>query len=98
MAATEDELAKKQVQEAVWAWAGRIVVVIMFIILGYAWAWWQHGYGPQGAPSLRNEVTALEGRVVELKNKSIDVDGKLTVVQGRLETCIKDLQAARAPR
>jgi len=96
MATREDELAKKQVQDAVWTWAGRIVVVITFIILGYAAAWWRYGYGPDGAPSLREQVVKMDARIVDLNNKKVDVDGKLTVVQGRLDSCNKDLQTCRA--
>ena len=96
MATREDDLAKKQVQDAVWAWSGRIVVVVTFIILGYAAAWWRYGYGPDGAPTLREQVVKMDAKIVDLNNKKVDVDGKLTVTQTRLDSCSKDLQACRA--
>jgi len=88
MAATEDELAKKQVQEAVWAWTGRILVLVVTFGFGFFAAWVLWGAGVDGAPALREARTQFEGQVRDLKNKQVDVDGRLTVCQGRLDQCM----------
>ena len=36
MAATEDDLAKQRVQEAIWTWAGRLVVLAASLVLPIA--------------------------------------------------------------
>jgi hypothetical protein len=88
MAATEDELAKKQVQEAVWMWTGRIIVLAVAFGFGFFSAWVLWGAGVDGAPALRGARTQFEGQVRDLKNKQVDVEGRLTVCQGRLEQCM----------
>ena len=98
MAASEDELAKKQVQEAVWAWAGRIIVLAVTFGFGFFAAFVLWGAGTEGAPALRRKVEALDAQILELKNKRVDIEGQLTVVSGRLAECQKNLnRAAAAP-
>jgi hypothetical protein len=96
MAASEDELAKKQVKEAVWEWAGRAAALAAVFVLGFFSAWWLYGYGPEGAPSLRERVVKQEAQIVELRNKRVDIEGQLTVTQGRLSECQQNLAKARA--
>ena len=91
MATTEDEAAKKQVQEAVWAWTGRVIVLAVAFGFGFFAAWVQWGAGEGGAPALRERVTQMEASILELKNKRVDTEGELTVVQSRLEECQKNL-------
>ncbi|TMA99589.1 MAG: hypothetical protein E6J70_12650 [Deltaproteobacteria bacterium] len=50
MATTEDELAKKQVQEAVWTWSGRVIVLAVVFGFGFFAAWILWGVGLSGAP------------------------------------------------
>src|SRR5262245_4604315 len=76
MAATEDELAKKQVQEAVWAWAGRVIVLAVAFGFGFFTAWVLWGSGSSGAPALRNQVVQMEQQILELKNKRVDIEGQ----------------------
>jgi hypothetical protein len=96
MAATEDELAKQKVQEAVWQWTGRLIVLAVTFGFGFFAAFILWGNGVQGAPALRQQVVQMDDQIRDLKNRSVDVNGKLTVVQGRLDQCIADLQKARA--
>jgi hypothetical protein len=88
MAATEDELAKKQVQEAVWMWTGRVIVLAVAFGFGFFAAWVLWGAGIDGAPALRALRTQNEGQMRDLKNKQVDVEGRLTVCQGRLDQCM----------
>ena len=59
MAASEDELAKKQVQEAVWMWTGRIVVLAATFGFGFFGGWYLWARGFQGAPALREKVQPI---------------------------------------
>jgi hypothetical protein len=88
----EDEASKKRVQEAVWAWTGRIVVLLVVFIFGAFTGWVMWGAGDGGAVQLRPRVVDLEGQVTEQKKKVIDCEGRLTVVQGRMEDLNKALQ------
>jgi hypothetical protein len=94
MAATEDELAKQRVQEAIWSWAGRFLVMAVVFGGGFFSAWYMYARGAEGAPALRAKVVQMDAQVLELKNKRVDVDGKLVVVQSRLDECNKNLAAA----
>jgi hypothetical protein len=100
VATTEDELAKKQVQEAVWAWAGRIIVLAVTFGFGFFAAWVLWGQGTTGAPALRAKVEQMDAQILEAKNKNVDVGGRLTVCEGRLsqaQTELSKLRAAAAP-
>ena len=96
MAATEDELAKQKVQEAVWQWTGRFIVLAVTFGFGFFAAFILWGNGLNGAPALRVLKEQQEAQILERKNKEVDLSGKLTVIQSRLEQCITDLQKARA--
>ena len=96
MAATEDELAKQKVQEAVWQWTGRLIVLAVTFGFGLFAAYILWGNGLNGAPALRALREQNDAQILDLKNKQVDVTGKLTVVQSRLDQCIADLQKARA--
>src|SRR5439155_387770 len=52
--------------------------------------------GLRGAPALRILREQQEAQILERKNKEVDLSGKLTVIQSRLDQCIADLQKARA--
>ena len=95
MASQEDEEAKKRVQEAVWAWTQRILVLGVTFGFGFFAGCVLYGYGPQGAPFLRDQVVKQDEAMVDCKNKRVDVEGKLTVTEGRLTQCQTDLQKAR---
>ena len=95
MASTEDEEAKKRVQEAAWAWTQRLLVLATVFGFGFFLGWVLYGYGPQGAPALREQTVKQDADMVECKNKRVDVEGKLTVTEGRLTQCQNDLQKAR---
>ena len=96
MAASEDELAKKQVQEAVWQWTGRVTVLAVTFGFGFFAAWVLWGSGLQGAPALRQRVEQLDAQLLEFKNKRVDLEGKLTVTEGRLSECQQNLAKAHA--
>jgi hypothetical protein len=94
----EDEESKKRVQEAVWAWLGRIVVLL--VVFGFGWftGYVMYGSGDTGAVTLRPRVTELEGQLGEQRKKLIDCEGRLTVVQGRMEEIQRAMQKATAER
>lgn len=94
VATTEDEAAKKQVQEAVWAWTGRVIVLAVTFGFGFFAAWVQWGAGENGAPMLRDKIAQMDASILELKNKRVDTEGKLVVIQSRLEECQKNLNRA----
>ena len=92
MGIEEDEESKKRVQEAVWAWTVRLVVLAVVFIFGGFTGWVLWGAGDSGAVQLRPRVTDLELQVGEQKKKVIDCEGKLVVVTGRMEDAQKALQ------
>ena len=94
MATADDEEAKKRVQEAVWAWAVRVLVLGVTFGFGYFAGYINYGSGEQGAVALRKHVTELDSQLLECKNKRVDVDGKLVVIQTRLDECSKNLSKA----
>jgi hypothetical protein len=96
VASQEDEEAKKRVQEAVWTWIQRLLVLGVTFGFGFFASWVRYGYGPEGAPFLREQVVKQDAALVDCKNKRVDVEGKLTVTEGRLTQCQSDLQKARA--
>jgi hypothetical protein len=96
MAATEDELAKKTIQDAIWVWSGRILTLLVVFGFGVFTGWIAWGVGVTGAPALREKTPQLEAQILELKNNRVDIEGKLTVTQGRLDQCQRDLAKARA--
>src|SRR5947209_19560578 len=83
MAATEDELAKQKVQEAVWQWTGRLIVLAVTFGFGFFAAFILWGNGLSGAPALRTLKEQQDAQILDLKNKQADVTGNLTVLQGR---------------
>lgn len=93
--ATDDDIAKQRVQEALWEWTQRILVLAVTFGFGFFAAWVAYGYGPDGAPSLRELRTKHEAELVDRKNKQVDIEGKLTVAESRLTQCNGDLQKAR---
>jgi len=95
MVATEEELAKKTITDAIWVWSGRILTLLVVYGGGWFTGWVMYGSGLQGAPALREQVPKLEATITELKNQRVDIDGRLTVSEGRLAQCNKSLQEAR---
>ncbi len=91
MAQSDDELAKKQVQEAIWEWAGRILVLGVTFGFGFFAAWVLWGAGTEGATVLREKVVQMDSQILDLKNKRVDSDGKVTVLEGRVTECNKNL-------
>jgi hypothetical protein len=90
----EDEEAKKQVQEAVWTWAVRVLVLAVAFGFGFFAGWVLYGAGPTGAVQLRAQVEDLEAQLLDCKNKRVDSEGKVTVLQGRLDECNRSLAKA----
>jgi hypothetical protein len=88
----EDEESKKRVQEAVWAWAVRLLALAVVFIFGGFTGWVLWGAGDSGAVQLRPRVADLELQVGEQKKKVIDCEGKLVVVQGRMDEIQRAMQ------
>jgi hypothetical protein len=95
MAASEDEIAKQRIQEAMWTWTGRILVLLVTFGAGFFSGWVMWGSGVQGAPMLREEVVKYQAQITELKKQRADAEGQATVAKGRLDQCTSDLQKAR---
>ena len=94
----EDEESKKRIQEAVWSWVLRIGVLAVVFGFGFFAGYVMYGAGDDGAVVLRPKVTELEGLLGEQRKKVIDCEGKLTVVQGRMEEIQRAMQKATAER
>ena len=92
MSIEEDEESRKRVQEAVWSWLGRLIVLAVVFIFGTFTGWVLWGSGDTGAVALRPRVADLETQVGEQRKKVIDCEGKLVVVQGRMEEVQRALQ------
>jgi hypothetical protein len=93
--AAEDEESKKRVQEAVWGGVQKLVLLLVVFGAGFFSAWLAYGYGPNGAPSLREKVIAQDASYVEVNKKRVDAEGRATVVEGQLQRCQSDLSKAR---
>jgi hypothetical protein len=96
MAASEDELAKQRVQEAIWTWTGRLITYAVTFGFGFFAAWLLWGAGVTGAPVLRQKVEQMDAQIIDLKKQRTDIDGQKVVCNTRLEQCLTDLQKARA--
>ena len=94
----EDEESKKRVQDAVWTWVGRIIVLL--VVFGFGWfaGYIMYGAGDEGAVQLRPRVAELQGQFDEQRKRVIDCEGRLTVVQGRMEEVQRAMQKATADR
>jgi hypothetical protein len=92
VATIDDEEAKKRVQEAVWAWAGRVIVLLVVFVFGTFTGWVLWGAGEDGAVALRPHVSDLATQVGEQKKRVIDCEGRLVVVQGRMDEIQKAMQ------
>ncbi len=97
MATLEDDDAKRRVQEATWEWIQRIIVLAVTFGLGFFAAYVQWGSGLEGAPALRQGKIEMEQQILEMKNKRVDLDGKITVLTSRLEECQKNLNKLAHP-
>jgi hypothetical protein len=95
MASSEDEIAKQRIQDAIWNWTGRILVLVITYGFGFFTGWLMYGSGVQGAPALRAEVVKNQATITELRKQRADAEGQATVCKGRLDTCTSDLQKAR---
>ena len=87
-----DDDAKKRVQEAVWTWAVRLVVLLVVFIFGTFTGWVLWGAGDEGAVQLRQQYPEMQGKYEEQRKKVIDCEGKLVVVQGRLDEIQRAMQ------
>jgi hypothetical protein len=76
----------------VWTWVGRLVVLLVVFVFGTFTGWVLWGSGDEGAVQLRPRVADLETQLGEQKKKVIDCEGKLVVVQGRMEEIQRAMQ------
>ena len=95
MAASEDELAKQRITEAIWTWTGRILTLIVTFGFGLFSGYVLWGSGNEGAPALRKDVVQYQSQITELRKQRADMEGQATVCKGRLDQCTSDLQKAR---
>ena len=88
----EDEESRKRVQEAVWTWAVRLIMLVVVFVFGTFTGWVMWGAGDSGAVFLRPRVADLENQVGEQKKRVIDCEGRLVVVQGRMDEIQRAMQ------
>jgi hypothetical protein len=88
----DEAAAKARVQEALWAWFQRALVLAVAFGFGFFAAWLAYGSGTQGAPALRTLTKEQAAQIVELKNNKIDIQGQLEVTSGRLQRCETEKQ------
>jgi len=88
----EDEESRKRVQEAVWTWAVRLIMLVVVFVFGTFTGWVMWGAGDTGAVVLRPRVADLENQVGEQKKRVIDCEGRLVVVQGRMDEIQRAMQ------
>jgi hypothetical protein len=93
----EDEESKKRVQEALWTWILRVGVLAVVFGFGYFAGYVMYGAGDEGAVVLRPKVHDLDSSLNEQKKKTIDCEGRLTVVEGRMQEIQRAMQKAPAP-
>jgi Tfp pilus assembly protein PilO len=87
-----DDDAKKRVQEAVWTWAVRLVVLLVVFVFGTFTGWVLWGAGDDGAIQLRPKAADLQSKYEEQRKKVIDCEGRLVVVQGRMDEIQRAMQ------
>ena len=96
MAELEDDFdPKKRVQELVWSWAQRLLVLGVVLGAGYFWSYLTYGQGPDGAPALRSTVIGLKADVDRITKEKEDLRSKFEVVSPRLDECAKNLGKCR---
>lgn len=88
----DEAAAKARVQEALWAWLQRALVLAVAFGAGFFAAWLLYGSGAEGAPALRKLTKEQAAQIVDLKNNKIDIQGQLEVQTGRLQRCETDKQ------
>ena len=89
---TQEAAAKARVQEALWQWLTRGLVLGVAFGFGFFASWIMYASGEQGAPNLRIVSEEQAAQLVELKNNKIDVQGQLEVATDRLGRCETEKQ------
>ena len=86
VAELEDDFdPKKRVQELIWSWAQRLLVLGVVLGAGYFWSYLTYGQGPDGAPALRSTVIGLKADVDRITKEKEDLRSKFEVVSPRLD-------------
>lgn len=88
----DEAAAKARVQEALWAWLQRALVLAVAFGFGFFASWLLYGSGAEGAPALRKLSAEQQAQILDLKNNKIDIQGQLEVATGRLKRCETDKQ------
>ena len=86
---------KKRVQELVWSWTLRLVVLGVTFGAGYFASYLSYGSGPEGAPALRSTVKGLAEDVNRITKEKEDLRSKFEVINPRLDECTKNLGKCR---
>ncbi len=93
MSTPEDEEAKNRVKAAVWEYTQRGVVLAVVFFAGLFSGYIAWGAGQEGAVHLRQYAKDLDAQLLDCKNKRVDLQSRLDVIQRRYDECI-----ARAAR
>ena len=88
----DEAAAKERVQQAMWEWLQRALVLSVAFGFGFFAAWIMYGSGAEGAPSLRKLSKEQSAQILDLKNNQIDIQGQLEVATGRLQRCESERQ------
>jgi len=95
VAVDDDFDPKKRVQELVWAWSQRLLVLAITFGAGYFASYLQYGQGPDGAISLRSQIVGCRSDVDRITKEREDLRSKFEVVNPRLEECQRNIAKIR---
>jgi hypothetical protein len=92
----EDEEAKNRVKAAVWEYTQQGVVLAVVFLAGLFTGYFTWGSGTEGAVHLRQYVKDQDAQLLDCKNKRVDLQSRLDVIQRRYDECTQ--RAAGAAR
>ncbi len=84
----ENKSAEEQLNEAVWTWAGRIVITLVLIGAGFFIGYMTYG----DAPQVRAELAEAKDEIVNLKNERETLSTRIAREARDKELCEKELR------
>lgn len=89
--ATEEQNASDQLRDATWQWAGRAILMLVLLGLGYFGGYVQMG----DAADLRMENKELQDTIVDLKNQRETTNTRMARETRDKEVCEKEVKALK---
>lgn len=84
----EEKSAEEQLHDAVWVWAGRIVMAAVLIGAGFFAGYMQWG----DAPQVRAELASTKDEIVNLKNERETANTVIARERRDKEVCQRELR------